>query len=59
MSKGLDYKFKSGLFKNKTVSQVCDMNPDYILNLHDNSTIKLSFNKQVLTKCYKSQFNLK
>lgn len=57
--KGLNYKFKSGLFKGKTVKQVVSINPNHILALHDAIKVNLSFNREVLQACYKSQFQLK
>lgn len=57
--KGLDYKFKSGKFKDKTVREVVDINPDYLIYLHFNFKARIFFSEDVLVKCYKSQFQLK
>lgn len=57
--KGIDYKFKSGKFKDKTVSKVCEINPDYILHIHNNIKKKLRFTMEVINKACYWQLNLK
>lgn len=59
MQKGLDYRFKIGKFKDKTVEQVCQINPDYIIYIHARQDIKLSFQFEVLQKCFLWQSILK
>lgn len=59
MQKGLDYRFKTGKFRDKTVNQVCQINPDYIIYIHARQDIKLHFNTEVLKKCFLWQYILK